>query len=147
MHEIKLETYRFVSQELSSTCVSVDGLQVYFEATFQYRITEENLYPVIIRYRDYYKWRDVVEAAGRSAVQHTCSEFFISNFQNKRGILQDRMFENLKHKLEGDEETGEKGVYAVAGSLQLNYLKLPKEVRRYWARMLVEIYRLSHMRC
>ncbi len=33
--------------------------------------------------------------------------------------------ENLKHKLEGDDATGEEGVNAVAASLQLTYVHLP----------------------
>lgn len=83
-----------------STCVSQDGLEVKFKVTFQYQMPEEWLIPAILKYRDFEKWEEVVTAAGNSAVQHSCSLFSISNFQNKRGVIQTTMEQNLRHKLE-----------------------------------------------
>ena len=45
-------------------------------------------------------------AAGTSAVQHSCSLYTISNFQNKRGIIQTTMEDNLREKLEGPDGSG-----------------------------------------
>ena len=70
---------------------------------------------------------EVVEAAGRSAIQHSCSDFSIAAFQNQRGVIQSRMLENLRLKLEGDPENGKEGVYARAISVQLSLLQLPPE--------------------
>ena len=71
---------------------------------------------------------EVVEAAGRSAIQHTCSDFTIASFQNQRGTIQSRMLENLRLKLEGDpSDEQDNGVYAVAISVQLRFLQLPAE--------------------
>mmetsp|Transcript_27161 Transcript_27161/g.50057 ORF Transcript_27161/g.50057 Transcript_27161/m.50057 type:complete len:174 (-) Transcript_27161:89-610(-) len=50
----------------------------------------------------------------------------VSEFQNKRGIIQSTMEGNLKLKLEGNETTGEEGVNAVAISLQLKNVDLPE---------------------
>lgn len=112
-----------------ATCVSQDGLRVGFSVTFQYQIPAEWLLPAVIKYRDFEKWAQVVEAAGNSAVHHTCSEFQISNFQNKRGEIQSKMEENMRLKLEGTKEDGSDGVYARAISLQLRNVDLPDEYR------------------
>ena len=54
----------------------------------------------------------IVVAAGTSAVQHSCSLYTISNFQNKRGIIQTTMEDNLREKLEGPDGSGAgKGVF------------------------------------
>jgi regulator of protease activity HflC (stomatin/prohibitin superfamily) len=89
-------------------------------------MTEDNLYPAVLEYRDYYKWAEVVESAARSGIHHACSEFQVTAFQQKRNLLQDRMFENLRIKLEGDG-SGSRGVFAKAISLQLNNVELPEE--------------------
>jgi prohibitin 2 len=104
---------------------------VAFSVTFQYQITADNLKPCILKYRDFDKWSNVVEAAGTSAVQHTCSEFNISNFQNQRGVIQNRVEENLRMRLEGTEENDYKdGIFALAISLQLRNVELPLEYQQ-----------------
>eukprot|EP00977_Amphora_coffeiformis_P028370 scaffold34938_cov261-Amphora_coffeaeformis.AAC.9 len=108
-------------------CVSRDGLRVKFDVTFQYQMPFEWVYPATVKYRNYDKWSRVVRAAGNSAVQHSCSDFNISNFQNKRGEIQTRMEDNLRLKLEGTQEDGSDGVYARAISLQLSNVDLPDE--------------------
>ncbi|KAL3909145.1 MAG: hypothetical protein SGILL_008204 [Bacillariaceae sp.] len=115
------------------TCVSRDGLRVQFSVTFQYQMTAENVVPAILKYRDAYKWREIVEQGGLSAMHHACGDFFISDFQNKRGDIQEQMLQNLRLKLEGDQEEGEttgEGVFAVAISVQLKNLKLPDEYNK-----------------
>lgn len=108
------------------TCISQDGLRVQVSVTFQYQIPAEWLLPAILKYRDFERWTKVVEAAGISAVQHACAEFSISNFQNKRGIVQGSMETNLRTKLEGTMDDGSDGVYARAISLQLRNIALPE---------------------
>eukprot|EP00980_Cylindrotheca_fusiformis_P009691 scaffold2141_cov120-Cylindrotheca_fusiformis.AAC.26 len=111
------------------TCVSYDGLLVTFSVTFQYQMTEPNLLPAVQKYRDYHKWATTVEEAGLSAIHHSCSEFRVTEFQSKRGIIQAKMDENLRLKLSGDPENGLEGVNAVAVSLQLRYIGLPPEYK------------------
>jgi len=118
----------FITVDLNDrTCVSNDGLLVQFSVTFQYQMTAANVLPAIIKYRDFHKWASAVEQAGLSAVHHSCSEFIVSEFQNKRGIIQNNMEENLKIKLEGDPASGDEGVNAVSVSLQLTFIELPAE--------------------
>jgi len=116
----------FITEEVDGTCVSKDGLRVDFEVNFQYLIKEEHLYQVIIRYRNFHKWADIVEAAGRSAIHHSCSEYDISSFAHKRALIQGTMEDKLRLKLGGDpEDAADFGVYAEAISLQLRTVDLP----------------------
>jgi len=111
------------------TCISQDGLRVKFSVTFQYQMPAEWLLPAILKYRDFENWAKVVEAAGNSAIHHSCADFQISNFQNMRGAIQTTMEDNLRLKLEGVQEDGSDGVYARAISLQLRNVELPEEYR------------------
>jgi len=121
----------YITEDLdASTCVSKDGLRVDYEVTFQYQMPENWLLPAILKYRDFEGWARIVAAAGDSAVQHTCSLFEVSNFQNKRGIIQSKMEETLTLRLEGTDGTGADGVYAKVLSLQLKNVELPEEYRK-----------------
>ena len=119
----------FITQDIHDACLSRDGIRVGFAATFQYQIPEKWLIPAVLKYRDFGKWADVVESAAMSAVQHSCAEYNISDFQNQRGIIQQTMEKNLGLKLEGEDETGDGGVYAKAISLQLSNVDLPRRYR------------------
>lgn len=90
-------------------------------------MTAANVYPAILKYRDHHKWASTVEQAGLSAIHHSCSEFSVAEFQNKRGVIQSKMEKNLKLKLEGNKTAGEEGVNAIAVSLQLTYVHLPEK--------------------
>ena len=118
----------FITVDLpDDICISQDGLRVGFAVTFQYQMPAEWLLPAVVKYRNFEKWAQIVEAAGNSAVHHSCSEFQISNFQNKRGSIQLAMENNLRIKLEGTNKDGSDGVYARAISLQLRNVDLPEE--------------------
>eukprot|EP00585_Thalassiosira_rotula_P013638 CAMPEP_0196133266 /NCGR_PEP_ID=MMETSP0910-20130528/2555_1 /TAXON_ID=49265 /ORGANISM="Thalassiosira rotula, Strain GSO102" /LENGTH=453 /DNA_ID=CAMNT_0041392975 /DNA_START=114 /DNA_END=1475 /DNA_ORIENTATION=+ len=112
------------------TCVSNDGLHIKFSVMFQYQMTASNVYPTIIKYRNFEKWASIVEQAGLSSIHHSCAEFMVTEFQNKRGVIQSSMLDNLKLKLEGNENSGEDGVNAVAVSLQLTYVHLPEQYNK-----------------
>lgn len=126
---IKFPSLYITADLPESTCVSKDGLRVKYLVTFQYQMPEKWLLPAILKYRDFEGWVRVVEFAGNSAVQHACSLFSISNFQNKRGVIQSKMEERLGLKLEGVDGTGSDGVFAKAISLQLKNVDLPNEYR------------------
>ena len=119
----------FVTVDIDNRyCVSQDGLIVAFSVTFQYQMIAENMFPVVDRYRDFKTWNQIVTEAGLSAIHHSCSAFTITNFQNKRGEIQEKMLDNVRFKLEGNSTLpDDKGVYAQAVSLQLRYLGLPDD--------------------
>ena len=84
------------------------------------------------KYRDFSKWGTIVEAAGISAIQHSCSAFNITSFQTLRNLIQIAMYDELKLKLEGTEGTtieNHDGVYALAIALQLKNVDLPSEYK------------------
>jgi len=128
-HFIKFPSTQ-ISTELQDTCVSRDGLRVEFEVVYQYQLKPEWIVDVILEYRDYDKWSQVVHAAGNSAIQHSCSFWNVTDFQSKRLAVQNTMFTNLQLKLEGESESdSDVGVYARASSLQLIFVGMPTEYK------------------
>lgn len=117
-----------ISTDINDTCVSRDGLRVGFQASFQYQMPAESIIDVVMKYRNFKTWSNVVEAAGNSALQHTCSEFNVTDFQSTRTLIQDAMLNNLRIKLEGSQDKGitDDGVYSLAISLQLVNVELPQ---------------------
>ncbi len=120
-----------ISADLDDTCVSRDGLRVGLKVTFQYQMPAEAVANVVKKYRNFKTWSQIVEAAGNSAVQHTCSEFNVTDFQSLRNVIQDGMLSNVRLKLEGSEDEGitDNGVYAFANSLQLVDIQLPQQYK------------------
>ena len=115
-----------IGLDLIDTCVSRDGLRVDFDVTFQYQMPADRIVDAIENYRDFKTWSAVVETAGNSAIQHTCSDFNVTDFQTVRTIIQQAMQTNLRIKLEGSlNGTTDAGVYALATSLQLRNVELP----------------------
>jgi prohibitin 2 len=120
-----------ISADIADTCVSRDGLRVKIDVTFQYQMTAEYITQVVEKYRDFKSWATMVEATGNSAIQHTCSEYNVTDFQSLRNAIQDSMLGNMRIKLEGslDEGITDDGVYALATSLQLRNIELPQEYK------------------
>lgn len=120
-----------ISADIADTCVSRDGLRVQIDVTFQYQMTAEYITQVVEKYRDFKSWATMVEATGNSAIQHTCSEYNVTDFQSLRNVIQDSMLDNMRIKLEGsvDEGINDDGVYALATSLQLRNIELPQEYK------------------
>jgi len=117
-----------ITAEVRDTCVSRDGLRVQFHVSYQYLMTEGFIVPAVKKYRDFKKWGTIVEAAGNSAIQNSCSAFNITSFQSLRNLIQIDMFDELKLKLEGTPDTdieNHDGVYALAIALQLKNVELP----------------------
>lgn len=117
--------YRFIkfpslqiSLDLADTCVSRDGLRVAYSVTFQYSLQPDYITEVAEKYRDFKTWDVIVEAAATSAVQHSCSMYNITSFQQQRNQIQDTMFEKTRDKL--------LPIRAEANSLQLSNVDLPK---------------------
>lgn len=81
------------------------------------------------KYRNFDSWATLVEKTGASAIQHTCSDFSVVDFQKSRSLIQQAMERELSIRLEGPLEDGESGVYAIAIALQLRNVEVPEE---YW---------------
>jgi len=121
-----------ITAEVQDTCVSRDGLRVQFHVSYQYLMPEAWIIAAVKKYRDFKKWGTIVEAAGNSAIQNSCSAFNITDFQSLRNLIQIDMFDELKLKLEGStgstNETHD-GVFARAIALQLKNVELPIEYK------------------
>ena len=113
---------------VNSTCVSKDGLRVQFSVTFQFQLPMEWVKPVVEKYKDLGSWYPVVVAAGRSSVQHTCSLFEISNFQNSRGVFR-AAWRRSCARSSRDQTWTASVVCTPAPSLQLSNIELPQDYR------------------
>jgi len=113
---------------LAVICLARDGLPVIVDVAFKYRLNEENVLPVILKYSNYKAWAGVVRVSALSAIHHSCSNFGISEFQKKRGVIQQDMEDNVRLKLEGNPNiTHSEGVYAEVVTLELKNLDIPTE--------------------
>lgn len=129
--------YRFIkipstqiSTEVKDTCVSRDGLRLEIHVVYQYKVDEEWIVDLITKYRDYDKWSQLIHAAGKSAIHHSCSSWNVNDFQARRLAVQNSMFSNLRLKLEGvNAELNKTTLFARPTSLQLNYVGLPIEYK------------------
>jgi prohibitin 2 len=114
--------------EREGTCVSADGLRVQIAVSFQFQVPRAQLSELVRKYRDFKRWKKVVNAAAVSAIQKGCSLYEIGSFQAERGMIQESMTQALKYKLEGDpDDPDDTGVYALAVGLQLRNVMIPME--------------------
>ena len=116
----------YITQDVADTCLSRDGLAVDFVATFQFQMPEQWLLAAVQKYRNFESWAALVESAAMSAIFHACSDYNITDYQNERGMIQQRMEDNMRIKLEGEDGSGASGMYAKAISLQLKNVGLPE---------------------
>jgi regulator of protease activity HflC (stomatin/prohibitin superfamily) len=116
----------YVTQDAADTCLSRDGLPLSIAVTFQFQMPEQWLLAAVLKYRSFEKWAALVDSATMSAVFHACSDFNITDYQNERGMIQQRMEDIMRIKLEGEDGSGASGVYAKAISLQLKNVGLPE---------------------
>lgn len=85
----------------------------------------------ILSFRDYETWKAFTDTTANSGIQAACSDWGVTDFQNKWQSVQDSMFHEMQKKLEGDGEKDEyNGMYAEAIALQLTMVKLPEEYMR-----------------
>ncbi|XP_060065622.1 uncharacterized protein LOC132545958 [Ylistrum balloti] len=78
------------------TCLNKDGVQIVLDVTYQYKVKAAKLREVIIDFRDYDGYKDVLKYAGQSALHEACSQFNTSQFQAERGAFQETVREKLQ---------------------------------------------------
>ncbi|XP_021354142.1 uncharacterized protein LOC110450764 isoform X2 [Mizuhopecten yessoensis] len=78
------------------TCLNKDGVQIVLDVTYQYKVKAPKLREVIVDFRDYDGYKDVLKYAGQSALHESCSQFNTSQFQSERGSFQELVREKLK---------------------------------------------------
>lgn len=124
---VKFSTRQILPASVSDTCLSRDGLRIDFEVSYQYKIKQEHVVEVVEKYRNSKNWQTVAEISARSAMLHTCSEYNVTSFQSQRLDIQNRIYDNIQTKFDGDQDTP--GLFATVTSVQLLDVTLPKEYK------------------
>ncbi|GMH38503.1 hypothetical protein BSKO_06387 [Bryopsis sp. KO-2023] len=94
----------FLSREISTICVSRDGLVLELKVSFQYRPDPKKIEEITTKYRNSKRYDQMVLGAAESAIHHGCGDFEIEEFQSKRGIIQARQKEVMEEIFSGKNE-------------------------------------------
>ena len=82
------------------TCNSRDGLRVVLDVSFQYKIPENRVFDLSMKYKDFSTYSKLVESVARANIQHSCGEFTAENFQTLRNDVANTISVALKNELE-----------------------------------------------
>lgn len=82
------------------TCLNKDGVQIILDVTYQYKVKPAKLREVILNFRDYDGYKDVLKYAGQSGLHEACSQFNTSQFQAERGAFQETVQDMLRSRYE-----------------------------------------------
>lgn len=82
------------------SCLNKDGVQIVLDVTYQYKVKASKLRTVIVDFRDYDGYKDVLKYAGESALHEACSQFNTSQFQAERGAFQEAVRAKLQERYE-----------------------------------------------
>jgi len=108
-------TMEFVNLE----CINKDGVKIDVDVTYQYRVQMQYLKEVVMNFKDFEGYQEVLKAVGVSSLHEACSYFNTTEFQANRGEFQDRLANILKTRystLKCDVE-----------DLQVNNIQRPEE--------------------
>ena len=103
-------------------CLNKDGLTIYLNVQFQYlaNTNENDLYKLIMRYKDHDSYLKVVKDAAESVIHDTCSEFDVTQFQTSRAQFQDRIRTSLQTRLM-------KELFTRVGDVQVSNIQRPSQ--------------------
>lgn len=74
--------------DLAVPCLTLDGLPVNLSVNFQYLPDPNFLLETTMRFRDQWKFGDVVKIAATAATLDACAQYNISDFQGGRPVIQ-----------------------------------------------------------
>lgn len=80
----------FVTREITTVCVSKDGLEVEATVSFQYRPNLDHLVAITQNYTDSSTFDDIIIVSATSAIHHSCGDFEVAEFQSRRFEVQER---------------------------------------------------------
>lgn len=101
-------------------CNSKDGLRVVLDVSFQYKIPENKIYELSMKYKDFSTYSKMIESVARANIQHSCGEFTAENFQTLRNDVATLISQALKSELQTK-------LSAAVSQTQLRNIARPKE--------------------
>lgn len=100
-------------------CLNKDGVPIQIDVTFQFKAVLFHMKNIIMDFKDFNGYKDVLRPSGASVIHETCSLFNTSQFQAERGNFQTTLSNILKVRF------GK--LHADVTDLQVNNIKRPSE--------------------
>ncbi|CAF1373630.1 unnamed protein product [Rotaria magnacalcarata] len=108
----------FTSMEFDDiSCLNQDGVSINLDATLQFKADPNNIYEIVVQFKDFEGYKRILYATGRAAVHDTCAHFNTTAFQSMRGFFQVKLLEEMKNTFTP--------FYAILRDLQVNNVRRP----------------------
>ncbi|KAL4216895.1 hypothetical protein ACF0H5_023356 [Mactra antiquata] len=79
-------------------CLNADGVIITLDVTYQYKAQAPKLYDIVMNFKDYDGYKEVLRYAGESALHEACSFFNTAQFQAERGAFQEKVRDKIMEK-------------------------------------------------
>ncbi|CAF3271932.1 unnamed protein product [Rotaria socialis] len=99
------------------SCLNYDGVSISLDVTFQFRIDPVYLYDIVVQFKDFDGYKEILYATGQTTVHDTCAHFNTTAFQSMRGYFQIKLLDEMKNALTP--------FYAILRDLQVNDVRRP----------------------
>ncbi|RUS71009.1 hypothetical protein EGW08_021231 [Elysia chlorotica] len=100
-------------------CLNSDGVQIKLDVSYQYRVEMTNLKKIIMDFKDFDGFQDVLHHVGVASLHEACSHFDTVQFQANRGDFQDKLEDILTKRY--------KEVNCDVEDLQVNNIQRPSD--------------------
>ncbi|KAL8588907.1 hypothetical protein ACOMHN_047019 [Nucella lapillus] len=100
-------------------CLNKDGVPIQIDVSFQFKVVLWYMKNIVMDFKDFSGYKDVLRLSGASVIRETCSLFNTSQFQAERGNFQTTLSNILKARY------GK--LHADVTDLQVNNIKRPSE--------------------
>ncbi|UJR10578.1 hypothetical protein I4U23_014777 [Adineta vaga] len=108
----------FTSMQLNEiSCLNQDGISIDLDVTVQFQADPKYLYDIILQFKDFNGYKQILDASGRAAVHDACAHFNTTAFQSMRGYFQVKLLEEMKKSLNP--------FYVILRDLQINRVRRP----------------------
>ena len=99
-------------------CLNRDGVVIELDVSYQYKANAKYLGQLVLQFKDFDGYKQVLSASGISAVHDTCAFFTTTDFQMDRGRFQENLRENMRKYCED--------LYCELNDLQVNNVQRPQ---------------------
>ncbi|PVD39249.1 hypothetical protein C0Q70_01877 [Pomacea canaliculata] len=100
-------------------CLNKDGVPIRLDITFQFKAKQSQIYDIIMDFRDFDGYKQVLTNSGQAVVHEACSHYNTSQFQSERGNFQSTLSRILRERFDK--------LSADITDLQVNNIERPSE--------------------
>lgn len=81
-------------------CLNKDGVVIDLDVTYQYKAKAKELRNIILSFKDFDGYKEILTQVGESALHEACSYFDTAQFQSERGAFQEKVRQKVIEKYE-----------------------------------------------